>query len=84
MNAVEALEMLRTLSPIRQITADDPPALLIHGDQDVNVPLSQSKMFVDRMTTIGRQAELHIVKGKGHEPFEGIDQVFVSFFKKHL
>jgi acetyl esterase/lipase len=84
LNTVEALEMLRSLSPIYQITPDDPPALLVHGDADMNVPLSQSKRFVDRMTALGRQADLHIVEGKGHVPFQGINQVLVSFFKKHL
>ena len=84
LNAVATLEMLRTLSPIHQLTPDAPPARLVHGDKDVNVPLSQSKRFVDRMAALGRQADLHIVEDKGHEFLEGIDQVFVSFFKKHL
>src|SRR5690606_21296706 len=35
--------ILREISPISHVSADDPPALMIHGDADTLVPIQQSQ-----------------------------------------
>ncbi len=74
------------------ITEDDPPFLLVHGDKDTTVPLSQSENFLKNLKAKGVEAELVVVKGAGHG-FSGrditpslseIDQKVLNFLAKHL
>jgi acetyl esterase/lipase len=72
-------------SPITYISKDDPPILIMHGDQDAIVPLDQSQRFYEALKKAGVDATLHVVKGAGHG-FGGqeIDAVTAAFFDKHL
>jgi acetyl esterase/lipase len=54
------------ISPINYVTADDPPFLLLHGDKDDIVPLSQSTDFKELLTSKGVWARLIVVKNGGH------------------
>ncbi|MFZ1996467.1 MAG: prolyl oligopeptidase family serine peptidase [Solirubrobacteraceae bacterium] len=47
------------------------PVLLIHGDADEDVPVSQSRRFDQAARTAGDECELHELPGGGH--FEVID-----------
>jgi acetyl esterase/lipase len=47
------------------------PALLIHGDADEDVPVSQSRLFEKAARAAGDDCELHELAGGGH--FEVID-----------
>jgi len=55
-------------SPVTHVTSDDPPFLLIHGDQDEVVPFEQSERFRDALRKAGVTVELVRVKGAGHGP----------------
>jgi acetyl esterase/lipase len=57
-------------SPITHVTPDDPPFLLIHGDQDEVVPLEQSQLIYERLVQMNIPAELITVKNAGHSPIE--------------
>jgi acetyl esterase/lipase len=59
-------EITRSISPIYWVSQDDPPALLIHGDQDPLVPLQQSESFVVALRESGGVGELMVVEGAGH------------------
>lgn len=54
------------LSPLLHITADDAPALFVHGDQDELVPLSHSQTMHDAMRGIGLATELIVLPGAAH------------------
>ena len=41
-------EITRQISPISFVTPDDPPTLIIHGDEDKLVPLQQSELIVEK------------------------------------
>jgi len=82
-------------SPVTYVSPDDPPFLLVHGDSDPLVPLSQSEIFLERLTNAGVPAELIVVRNAGHglTPVNGqtispsrpeITQRIVDFFRKHL
>lgn len=62
----------RELSPVHYATADDPPTLIIHGDQDRLVLLSQGQLMYDALLEAGATSELIVVEGAGHG-FEGED-----------
>lgn len=75
-------------SPLFQVTADDAPTLLIHGDQDTVVPLSHSEKIVAEFKKAGVSCELLVLPGAGHG-FKGDDAARASaariaWFKKYL
>jgi acetyl esterase/lipase len=81
----ENMEKAVKASPITYVSKDDPPILIMHGDQDPTVPISQSEKFYEALKKAGADATLHVVKGAGHG-FRGqeIDDVTRAFFDKHL
>lgn len=42
------------------------PMLLLHGDDDVVVPVRQSMVFAERVRAAGGDVELHVYPGEGH------------------
>jgi acetyl esterase/lipase len=56
--------------PIRNITTQYPPTLLLHGDKDTDVPYEQSVAMAKKLEEIGVKHQLITVLGKGHG-FEG-------------
>jgi acetyl esterase/lipase len=62
----QVLRMLRELSPVTHVTADDPPTILIHGDADKAVPLQQSHRLIDRLNEVHVPARLVVRDGMGH------------------
>ena len=54
-------------NPISYITKDDPPFLIVHGDQDPIVPWQQSQYLFDALNAAEiANVFLHLVKGAGH------------------
>jgi acetyl esterase/lipase len=64
-NEFENVEYRRA-SPITYVTADDPPTLLIHGDQDDVVPLDQSERLEKALREAGVRVSLIKVSGGKH------------------
>ncbi len=58
--------MMEKFSPYEQVDSDDPPILLLHGDQDNVVPLWQSEDLRDRYRAVGAHATLEIIDGGKH------------------
>jgi acetyl esterase/lipase len=52
--------------PINYVTAEAPPALLIHGTDDKLVNTANSKNFAKRMSEHGVDVELKLYQGVGH------------------
>ena len=76
------------VSPVRFASADDPPVLLIHGDQDALVPLSASESMHAALKAAGASSELIVIEGARHG-FRGAAQeqareATVAFFERHL
>jgi acetyl esterase/lipase len=59
-------DLLRAISPATHISPDDPPTLIIHGDEDKLVPLQQSERMVAKLKEAGVPAKLIVKKGYGH------------------
>jgi acetyl esterase/lipase len=52
--------------PLRNVDADYPPTVLIHGDQDTDVPCDQSRLMAAELARHGVAHELLVVPGRGH------------------
>jgi len=79
--------------PVRNVTADFPPTLLLHGDNDTDVPHQQSVAMAAELKRAGVDHEFISIKGGGHGfDGKGMQDTDVSaafdkielFLKKHL
>jgi dipeptidyl aminopeptidase/acylaminoacyl peptidase len=59
-------ELARQASALYQVSSDDPPFLILHGDQDAQVPVDQSRRLHARLREAGVTSELHELRGAGH------------------
>ena len=87
-------DVVRKVSPVNYITADDPPFLILHGDKDAVVPPIQSEILYRKLTDAKVPATLVIVKNAGHvftpvgEPIspsqDEINILIADFFDRYL
>lgn len=52
--------------PVRLATRKYPPAMLLHGDNDTDVPVEQSKQMAARLAELGAPHELIVLPGRPH------------------
>jgi len=73
-------------NPITFVSEDDPPFLIVHGDQDPAVPHGQSVLLRRALDEAGVPALFYTVKGGGHGGFDDpkVDALTKAFFEKHL
>jgi acetyl esterase/lipase len=76
---------LKQASPITYVSKDAPPFLIMHGDKDPIVPLSQSEVLHEALKKAGADSTLVVLPGAGHG-FAGadIDRRVADFFDRHL
>lgn len=76
----------KAVSPLHQVGKPTIPFLLIHGDADKIVPLSQSERLVEAIKKAGGSAELIVKPGGGHPWFTIAQEVKVlaDWFDKQL
>jgi acetyl esterase/lipase len=75
-------------SPLSWVTPDAAPTLAIQGTKDRYVNYEQSVWIIDRLLSVGVEAELETIQGADHG-FKGSDaekaeKLMVSFFDRHL
>jgi dipeptidyl aminopeptidase/acylaminoacyl peptidase len=91
----EKPELYRKASPIFYVSKDDPPLLLVHGEEDDLVPFDQSIHMADAYRQAGLPVEFIAVKNAGHDfehvgdapispSVETIHQKTIDFFKHYL
>lgn len=51
--AQQVPELVKKANPITYLDQDDPPVLMIHGENDSLVPFAQSELFYDALTKAG-------------------------------
>lgn len=59
-------QVMRDISPIHFVDADDPPMLIIHGTDDDLVPIQQSIALYEKLQAAGVKSRLIKVEGAGH------------------
>jgi acetyl esterase/lipase len=77
--------------PLRNVSKEYPPTLLVHGDRDTDVPYEQSVLMDEELTRQGVEHELLTVSGGGHglsgTDAKVVDQTYdraIDFLGKHL
>ena len=84
----KAPTLAKLASPVAHVDRSDPPALLLHGDQDLQMPVNQLLELQAAYRKAGLTAETLILDGVGHEgpPFftgEPVD-IVVAFLRRTL
>lgn len=59
-------DLAERASPVAHVDADDPPLLLIHGDQDKQMPINQAHELFGKYKKLKGDVEFHVVYGGGH------------------
>lgn len=77
-----------SISPLLHVSADDPPTLLIHGNKDELVPISNSERIEAAFKQQNVPVELIVIDGAGHG-FSAPDQArtwqaMLEWFDKYL
>jgi len=83
----EKPDLAKAASPTTHVTADDPPFLIIHGDQDPVVPLQQSELLFTALKSARCHVHFHTIHGAGHgQGFDGPEvlPMVQAFFDQHL
>jgi len=71
-------------NPATYASRDDPPFLIVHGDQDPLVPLHQSVILEEALRKAGVPARLYVVKGAGHGQGFDMDPAILPMVKEFL
>lgn len=77
--------------PLKNVTADYPPTVLIHGTADTDVPFAQSQMMADEFERHGVAFQFHRITGGEHglagadrKEIEEANRRALEFLKLHL
>lgn len=64
---VEQVEGLaKKASPVYQVDANDPPLLIVHGEQDIQVPINQSLELMNVYKKNSLPVQFEVIPGAGH------------------
>jgi acetyl esterase/lipase len=66
--------LARLASPVAHVDAQDPPLLLLHGDQDPQMPVAQALEFVGAYERVGLTARFVPIHGAAHGGREFFDE----------
>jgi acetyl esterase/lipase len=81
-------ELAKLASPVEHVDASDPPLLLIHGDQDPQVPINQAHELQGKYKKLGLPVQFEVVHGAAHggERFydDAISLILQSFLEENL
>jgi acetyl esterase/lipase len=84
----EQPEKAKLASAAWQVSDDDPPLLILHGEKDNTVLIDQAERMRDAYESAGLEVDYHPLKDSGHggnEFFTGENRQLVeAFFRKHL
>jgi dipeptidyl aminopeptidase/acylaminoacyl peptidase len=94
LNDVFGPDQLVSASPVTYISPDDPPFLILHGDQDTVVPVEQAYILHEGLTAAGVPSQLVIVQNADHgfnavggelsPGWEELMQIMLAFWDQNL
>ncbi len=77
-------------SPVKYLSEDDPPVMLIHGTEDNVVPYEQATLYLEACQAAGVECELITINGGGHgfggdaQAWLDANELLITFFDQHL
>jgi dipeptidyl aminopeptidase/acylaminoacyl peptidase len=82
-------EVYRQVSPIAQVGRINCPVLILHGEDDEDVPVAHAYKLAEALKGAGNEYELRVFKNEGHglrspEARQTMEQTVLEFIKRHL
>jgi dipeptidyl aminopeptidase/acylaminoacyl peptidase len=77
-------EAIRQRSSILRMDKLKCPVLILHGEKDKNVPVSQAKLLRDRLTQLHKEFEIKLFPDKEHSIGPEAGDMTVEFFRRKL
>lgn len=81
-------DLARLASPVFYVDSDDPPMLLLHGDQDPQMPINQTHELHGAAKSHGLDVSFEVVHGAAHGGGGFFDdkrtRLAADFFHRHL
>lgn len=80
------MQIGKAMSPISNVSSDDPPVMIVHGDADPVVPLQQSLSLIEKLKAAGVKNQLIIKEKAGHgwSDTKEEENAFMLWFDKYL
>jgi len=78
------VELARLASPVFHVDRHDPPLLLLHGDQDPQMPINQSHELHGAYRGVKAPVEFEVVHGAGHGGTQFYDVERLAVVKRFL
>jgi acetyl esterase/lipase len=79
-----AVELARLASPVFHVDKRDPPLLLLHGDQDPQMPINQSLELLGACQKVKAPVQFEVVHGAAHGGARFYDQERMAIVKAFL
>ena len=77
-------EAVRVRSSILRMDKLRCPVLILHGEADKNVPVSQAKLLARRLEELHKEFDLRLFPGREHGIGPEVGQLTIEFFKEQL
>jgi acetyl esterase/lipase len=77
-------DIAKLASPVYQVDKSDPPILIMHGDQDNQVPVNQAIELKEAYDEKGLDATLIFVRGAGHADPLFLTEKYMNIVKEFL
>ncbi len=77
-------ELARLASPVFHVDKQDPPLLLLHGDQDPQMPINQSHELCGAYQKVGARVQFEVVHGAAHGGAAFYDPERLELVRKFL
>ena len=79
-----ATDMAKKASPVLQVDDHDPPLLIFHGDQDIQVPINQSHELAGAYKAHNLIVQMEVVHGAGHAEKPYFDRQYQRIVENFL
>ena len=81
----QRMTLAKAASPTTYVSKDDAAFLILHGENDMSIPVSQSQAFAEKLKAAGVAATLEVAEGRGHGVgAPSFASEITSFFDKYL
>jgi dipeptidyl aminopeptidase/acylaminoacyl peptidase len=77
-------EAIRERSSVLRMDRLKCPVLILHGEKDKNVPVSQALLLRDRLTILHREFEIRVFPNREHSIGPEVATLTVEFFRRKL
>jgi dipeptidyl aminopeptidase/acylaminoacyl peptidase len=77
-------EAVRIRSSVLRMEKLKCPVLILHGEKDINVPVSQAILLRDRLTELHKDFEIKLFPDREHSIGPEVGDMTVDFFKRRL